>query len=73
MDKNLIFITPTYKNPKRAFFINECIKIFSQIQNVVWILCEDNNIIDPEINYVLSTSGINYKYLSFGPGDPAAR
>ena len=64
---NIIFVTPTYKNHKRVFFISECIKVFSNIQNLIWILCEDANSIDIEINEILSKSGITYKYLSFGP------
>jgi len=67
MDKTLIFVTPTYKNAKRVFFINECIKIFKEINNLIWILCEDDNTIDVEINELLLRSGIIYKYLSFGP------
>ena len=64
---NLIIVTPTYKNPKRLFFINECIKVFSQIKNLLWILCEDNNTIDFEVNNLLLKSKINYTYLSYGP------
>jgi len=63
----IILVTPTYKNPKRVFFIGECIKVFSNIQNLIWILCEDADGIDNEINEMLSKSGITYKYLSFGP------
>ena len=67
MSDTIIFVTPTYKNPKRVFFINECIKKFSNIKNLIWILCEDDNNIDIEINELLSMTCIRYKYLSFGP------
>jgi len=67
MENNLILVTPTYYNPNRLFFINECIKVFSQIKNLIWILCEDNNNIDIEVNEILLKSGIEYKYLAYGP------
>lgn len=67
MKKNLIIVTPTYNNCNRVFFINECIKVFHKIQNLIWILCEDNHTIDIEINEILSNSNIKYIYLSYGP------
>lgn len=67
MDFKLILVTPTYNNPKRMFFINECIKVFNKVEDLIWILCEDNNTIDNEVNEILSKSEINYKYLAVGP------
>lgn len=66
MDK-LIIVTPTYTNSKRTFFISECIKVFKNIPNLIWVLCEDADGIDIEINEMLTKSCITYKYLSFGP------
>jgi galactosylgalactosylxylosylprotein 3-beta-glucuronosyltransferase 3 len=64
---SLILVTPTYKNPKRIFFISTCINMFKNVPDVTWVLCEDGDSIDEEVDALLSESKIPYKYLSFGP------
>lgn len=66
MDK-IILVTPTYNNFKRLSFIKECIKIFSQNSNLFWILCEDNNEINIDVENLLKNSGMNYAYIAYGP------
>ena len=64
---HLILVTPTYNNPKRILFIQECIHKFSQIKDLTWILCEDGDTIDDTVNELLLKSKIDYHYFSFGP------
>ena len=64
---NIILVTPTYKNRYRLFFIKTCITVFSQVSNLLWILCEDDNNIDNDVSELLWQSGIKYIYLAYGP------
>lgn len=61
--KELLIITCTVRRPRRVYFIKECIKVFSRVPHMRWIVVEDGHTIDQEIARLLEQSGISCKYL----------
>ena len=52
--KNKIIIcTPTYNRKFRLDYIKRAASVFSQIDTILWIVIEDNNIIDTSIEEII--------------------
>jgi predicted dehydrogenase/FAD/FMN-containing dehydrogenase len=66
--RDLIFITCTYRRPQRlAFFRRHIERLISKIDRYIWIVVEDGNGLDPELQTLLQ--GCNNIYLHIGPSD----
>jgi len=66
-EKNIIFVTPTYPRENRIKYLERSIATFRKVKNFLWILVEDGDRIDDDVKRLLESSGIQYRYLHFGP------
>jgi len=67
VNKQLLFITPTHARPQRLDYIKRCIVAFQGLASFKWLVIEDGNQCDPEVQKILKASGINFIYLHHGP------
>jgi hypothetical protein len=65
---HLILITCTYNHTNRIAYFRYLIKnIFTKINNYTWIIIEDGITTNDYLDRILKESGVNYKYLHYGP------
>lgn len=64
--QKIILVTATFKRPERAAYLNRCIKVFKEAGNILWLVVEDAQQIDHEVEEILSHSGLEYIYINRG-------
>jgi len=72
----IIICTPTYNRSFRYEYISRAASVFSKIENILWIVVEDNNVIDERVDTILKKSfdkntqetlHTSYIYYAIGP------
>jgi hypothetical protein len=63
----IIICTPTYNRAYRYNFINRAANVFNKLENILWIVVEDNNKIDENVQKILIESNVNFIYYPVGP------
>lgn len=64
--QKIILVTATYKRPGRRAFLKKCIMVFKEVGNILWILVEDAEETDNEVDEILRHSGLEYVYFNYG-------
>jgi len=67
MENKIIICTPTYNRPYRYNFINRAANVFNKLENILWIVVEDNNVIDETVQKILTKANLNFIYYPIGP------
>lgn len=65
--QNLIVVTTTYSRANRIAYMKRMVKMLSRVKSMKWLIIEDGDACDPEVEALLVTSGIDYLYLFYGP------
>lgn len=65
--QKIILITPTHLRKERMGYLKELSGIFSQVENLLWLVCEDGIRKHDNVEELLQRSGIDYKYFNYGP------
>lgn len=66
-DPQLILVTPTYARPDRLLYLRRCSKIFEKVPNLIWLVVEDASETDEEVERMLKSSGVQFRYWAIGP------
>lgn len=64
--QRIILVTPTFKRPERSVYLDRCIKVFKEAGNILWLVVEDAEETDNEVEEILRHSGLEYVYFNYG-------